>query len=82
MIKLRPINRDQVRLLGLEDLLEPWLVKGEEESRFGTFEKEKNICQDRPDPHFYLRKAIGRPNSFAEARQTEKVCVAYAKEVR
>ena len=21
--------------LGLEDLLEPWLVKGEEESRFG-----------------------------------------------
>merc|ERR550519_1873897 len=45
---------------GLEDLLEPWLVKGEEESR----------------------KAIGRPNSFAEARNTEKECVAYAKEVR
>jgi len=45
---------------GLEHLLEPWLVKGEEESR----------------------KAIGRPNSFAEARDTEKVCVAYAKEVR
>jgi len=45
---------------GLEHFLEPWLVKGEQESR----------------------QVIGRPNSFAEARDTERVCVAYAKEVR
>ena len=41
-------------------------------------------CNSIWDSTFFilLRKAIGRPNSFAEARNTEKECVAYAKEVR
>ena len=40
--------------LGLEDLLEPWLVKGEEESRFGLWQLCHLWCEFEPAQKSYV----------------------------